>query len=70
MMKWVLLVFLVSPSEDYISSVAIPFEKQSECISVMSRIEEHNMDGHFQEALCVTREHFEGIEPMDEIPLD
>lgn len=69
-MKWLLLVFLISPSEEYISSVALPFETEEQCNNMLSNLDEHNMDGHFQDAICVTREHFEGGEVMDGVELD
>lgn len=69
-MKWVLIIFLMSPDSQYQGKVHVPFPSYEACQASVNEMPEHLEDGGFWDAICVTQDHVNGTEYMEDIPLD
>jgi len=69
-MKWMLLVFVMSPDDQYQTKVVVPFPTQEACQASVNAMPEHSEDGGFWDAVCVTEGHYNGTEYMEDAPLD
>lgn len=69
-MKWMLIVFIMSADGEYETKVHVPFPTQEECQASVNEMPEHSEDGGFWDAICVSKEHMEGTDYMEDVPLD
>lgn len=70
-MEWVLLVFMFTPGGDFIDKAAYEMKNEKICSFAKQEWESkaHPM-GVVYHGLCVTKDHWTGKKPMDNVPLD
>ena len=69
-MKWILIVFVMSADDAYVTKVIVPFPTEESCMASLNEMPEHSEEGGFWDSVCVTKEHYEGNEYIEDIPLD
>ena len=69
-MKWLLIVFIMSPNDEYVTKVTVPFPSEVSCMESLNAMPEHGEEGGFWDSVCVTKEHYEGSEYIEDVPLD
>lgn len=69
-MKWMLIVFVMGADGEYQTKVMVPFPSEETCQASVNEMPEHSEEGGFWDAVCVTKDHLEGREFMEDVPLD